>query len=75
MCLADRMCYLCTKGKTRDRKLGQHELMRYRIIEYINKHEGVEWVTFEQMCDEFKSKNQPPEGAVMPAAPGSILKE
>jgi hypothetical protein len=49
--------------------------MQYRIIEYINQHEGVEWVTFEQMCDEFKSKNQPPEGAVMPAAPGSILKD
>ncbi|KAJ5341779.1 Glycoside hydrolase/deacetylase beta/alpha-barrel [Penicillium brevicompactum] len=46
----------------------------YIPIPYINSHEGVEWVTFEQMSDEFKSKNQPPEGAVMPAAAGQVAK-
>jgi hypothetical protein len=46
-----------------------------RIIEHINKHEGVEWVTMEQMCDEFKSKNKPLPGALMPAPAGEILKK
>jgi peptidoglycan/xylan/chitin deacetylase (PgdA/CDA1 family) len=29
-------------------------LMHERIIEYISKHEGVEWVTMEEMVKEFK---------------------
>lgn len=44
-----------------------------RIIEHINTHEGVEWVTMEEICDDFKSRNQPPKGALLPAAPGAIL--
>ena len=47
--------------------------MLERIIEYINKHEGIEWVTMEQICDDFKSKNVAPQGALMPAKPGAIL--
>lgn len=29
-------------------------LMHERIFEYINKHEGVEWVTMEQMVKDFQ---------------------
>lgn len=46
-----------------------------RIIDHINKHEGVQWVTFEQMTDDFKSKNTPEEGAVMPAEVGAMLRK
>ena len=32
---------------------GQVVLMHERLIEYINSHEGVEWMTFEEMAAEF----------------------
>jgi len=33
--------------------------MLCRIIDYINQHEGVEWVTFGEMVDEFKAGRLP----------------
>lgn len=38
-------------------------LMHENIIDHINSHEGVEWVTMEQMVDEFKAGKFP--GAVV----------
>jgi peptidoglycan/xylan/chitin deacetylase (PgdA/CDA1 family) len=33
-------------------------LMHERLIEHINKHEGVEWVTMEQVCLSAKHPKQ-----------------
>ena len=35
-------------------------LMLERVIEYISSHTGVEWVTFEQIADDFVRNNPPP---------------
>ncbi|KAL8668047.1 MAG: hypothetical protein Q9202_000025 [Teloschistes flavicans] len=47
--------------------------MLERLIEYISSKEGVEWVKMEDICDDFKSKNQPVKGALLPAEHGAII--
>ncbi|KAI4116550.1 MAG: hypothetical protein LQ338_007693, partial [Usnochroma carphineum] len=49
-------------------------LMLEKLIEYISSHDGVEWVKMEDICDDFKEKNQPVKGALLPAEHGAILK-
>jgi len=68
------MCCLCMRGTFGYREMKTYLADAGRIIEHINKHEGVEWVTMEQMADDFKKNNPVPEGAKMPAARGEILK-
>lgn len=32
-------------------------LMHERLIEYINSHEGIRWVTFDEIANDFKQRN------------------
>ncbi|KAL7952527.1 carbohydrate esterase family 4 protein [Trichoderma compactum] len=45
------------------------------LIEHFMKHEGVEFVTMGYISDDFKKRNCPMAGAVMPAPAGSVLRE
>lgn len=45
-----------------------------RLIEYISSKDGVEWVKMEDICDDFKRKNRPVKGALLPAEHGAIIK-
>jgi len=42
-------------------------LMLERFIEWVNGHEGVNWVTMKEMADDFRSKNKSTPGARLPA--------
>lgn len=50
-------------------------LMHERLIEHINQHDGVEWVTMGEICDDFKKRQQPAEGAMMPEKPEDVAKK
>jgi peptidoglycan/xylan/chitin deacetylase (PgdA/CDA1 family) len=32
-------------------------LMHERIIEHINKHDGVRWATFDEIADDFATRS------------------
>ncbi|ODV83113.1 hypothetical protein CANARDRAFT_9838 [[Candida] arabinofermentans NRRL YB-2248] len=42
-------------------------LMHERLIEHINKHEGIEWVTMDEVNKDFRSKNSIPPNSIMPS--------
>ena len=45
--------------------------MLERLIEYINGHEGVSWVTMEQAADDFRTRYAFPGAQGSPFMPGS----
>lgn len=41
-------------------------LMLERFIKWVNEHDGVEWVTMQEIADDFRKRVPPPKGARMP---------
>lgn len=41
-------------------------MMLERFIKWVNTHEGVEWVTMNEIAEDFRGRSQPPAGARMP---------
>ncbi|GMK58403.1 hypothetical protein CspeluHIS016_0504350 [Cutaneotrichosporon spelunceum] len=41
-------------------------MMLERFINWVNTHEGVEWVTYAEIADDFRRRNPAPAGARMP---------
>jgi hypothetical protein len=40
--------------------------MLERFIAWVNGHEGVEWVTYAEIAEDFRKRNPAPKGARMP---------
>lgn len=80
MLVGNHKSYLCWKSRCQNSFVDQEIEARWltrrgiRLIEYISGHDGVEWVKMEDICDDFKKKNQPVKGALLPAEHGAILK-
>lgn len=58
-----RTLFLCRRGRFHlpSNLMLVFCLTEYRIIEHINKHEGVEWVTMGEIYEDFISRNPQPE--------------
>jgi hypothetical protein len=41
-------------------------MMLERFITWVNTHDGVEWVTMNEIAEDFRSRSKPPAGARMP---------
>ncbi|WWC62963.1 uncharacterized protein I303_105561 [Kwoniella dejecticola CBS 10117] len=41
-------------------------MMLERFIEWVNTHDGIEWVPMKDIAEQFRKSNEPPKGAVMP---------
>lgn len=41
-------------------------LMLEKFIQFVNKHDGVEWCTMEEVNRQFREREPVPEGAIMP---------
>ncbi|EXJ93143.1 hypothetical protein A1O3_01700 [Capronia epimyces CBS 606.96] len=50
-------------------------LMHRRLIRWLRGHSGVEFVTMEAICDDFKANTRPEEGAHIPRPVGEKLKQ
>lgn len=70
-----RMFFSCMNGECQSVLQKRMELIVNRLIEHFKKHDGVEFVTMEQLSDEFKKKNPVPPGALMPAPAGAMLQK
>lgn len=41
-------------------------LMLERFIEWVNEHDGIEWVPMVEIEKDFRQRTAVPEGAIMP---------
>lgn len=41
-------------------------MMLERFINWVNSHDGVEWVTMDEIAEDFRARVQPPAGSLMP---------